>query len=387
MSDRSQVESLEADEPGRRFVRRAIVAVGVAAATILLLVVLGRAVDVALVTFAGVLLGVFLLALRDGVTRATGLPNGLALALVTVALSALVVGGVVSLAAPMVEQLDELSDELPRLWAQARATLEQHGWGRWVIDLVANDEALEAVSLGSIASFGTELFVFLVGFLVVGFFVAVQPRLYVDGLVALFPLRARERAHRVLEEMGATLRWFLVARAIAMILVGISTAILLRVLGIPFALLLATIAGLFTFVPYLGPIVSAVPILVVSLFEGPRQAVLAVGLYTLIQSVEGYIFDPLIMQRVVRIPPAVTVVAQLLGAVLFGALGIVLAMPLAAVFQVLVRRAYREDLLGEPLETVDDEAPSEGSRSDVQPSCSAHPSRGGASGTGFMSIR
>lgn len=87
--------------------------------------------------------------------------------------------------------------------------------------------------------------------------------------------------------------------------------------------------------------------MIVSLFEGPRQAAYAVGIYAIIQSIEGYIFDPLILQRVVRIPPAVTVVAQILAGVLMGVLGIILALPLATIIQVLVRRAYREDLLGE----------------------------------------
>lgn len=349
-SNRDQLDSTE--RPGG-FVRRAIAAIGIASIAILLLVVLGRAVSVVLVTFAGVLLGVFLLALRDGLSKHTRLPKGLALALVVLALSALVAVGVVALAPRMAGQLDDLADRLPQLSRHARAILEQHVWGRQLVDLVANDETLENISLVSLATFGTELFVFVVGFLVVGLFVAIQPRLYVDGLVHLFPVGARERTREIVQEMGATLRWFLVARAIAMILVGVSTAVLLHLLRIPFALLLATVAGLLTFVPYLGPIAAGVPILVVSLFEGPRRVVLAVGIYTIIQWIEGYIFDPLIMQRVVRIPPAVTVVAQILGGMLLGVLGVVLAMPLAAVSQVLIRRAYREDLLGEQLEVPD----------------------------------
>jgi predicted PurR-regulated permease PerM len=353
----------ESERPQWGFVRRAIVAVGVAAIAILLLIVLGRAIDVFLVTFAGVLLGVFLLALRDGLVRYTPLSRGPALAIVMVVLVALFTGGAILFAPTMAQQVDELSDRLPRLVAQAGAFLEQRAWGRQLLELLARDEGLNEMSVFSVAAFTTELLVFVVGFFVVGFFLAIQPKLYVDGLVTLFPMRARSRAHHIVEEMGTTLRWFLVARAIAMLMVGVSTAILLQILGIPLALLLGTIAGLLTFVPYLGPIAAGVPILVVSLFEGPRQAVLAVGLYTVIQSIEGYIFDPLIMQRVVRIPPAVTVVAQILGGVLFGVLGIVLAMPLAAVSQVLIRRAYREDLLGEPEPTERDEE--EGTRFSV----------------------
>ena len=335
------------ERPSSGFVRRAITLMGVAAVTIVLLFVLGRAIDVFLVTFAGVLLGVFLLALRDGLVRVTPLPQKVALALVMLALVAAVVGGAIGIAPRIADQLDELSDRLPTLVAEARAYLEQHAWGRQILARVDANDSLDGATIVSVATLTTELFVYMVGFLVVGFFVAIQPKLYVDGLVALMPIRARPRSREIVEEMGTTLRWFLVARAIAMLLVGVSTAILLHLLDIPLALLLGTLAGLFTFVPYLGPIAAAVPILVVSLFEGPRQAVWAVGIYTLLQSIEGYIFDPLILQRVVRIPPAVTVVAQILAGVLMGVLGIILAMPLAAVFQVLIRRAYREDLLGE----------------------------------------
>ncbi|MBE0596051.1 MAG: AI-2E family transporter, partial [Desulfuromonadales bacterium] len=152
----------------------------------------------------------------------------------------------------------------------------------------------------------------------------------------------------VLAEIGATLRWFLVARAIAMLLVGASTAIALLLLNIPLALLLGVIATLLTFVPYLGPIAAGVPIVLVALLEGPQQALWALIVYTVIQQIEGILFDPLILQRIIRLAPVVTIVSQVLGGVLLGVLGIALATPFAAVMQVFIRRVYREDILGEP---------------------------------------
>jgi predicted PurR-regulated permease PerM len=133
-----------------------------------------------------------------------------------------------------------------------------------------------------------------------------------------------------------------------MLLVGVSTALVLALLGMPFAILLGLVAGLFTFVPYLGPIAAGVPIVLFAMLEGPRMAMLVLAAYAGIQTVEGYILDPLIMQRLVYIPPVLSLVMQVLLAVLIGVLGIAMATPLAAVLIVLTA-VYRKEVLGDPV--------------------------------------
>lgn len=353
-----------AEEP-ERFVARVAAALGLAALALVVLAVLGLGVQVFLIVFAGVLLGVFLLALRDALCRHARLPERWSLVVVVLVLG-LLTGGVGLLIAPSVaEQLDDLSGRIPAATTQLRSSFEQVGWGRQLLEVVGEADAIEEMgrNIASLTGAALGTLVFAVGVLFIGLFIALDPRLYTEGLVGLMPPGARDRAREILAEMGHMLRWFLVARAISMIFVGTATAIALSVLGVPLALLLAVIAGLFTFVPYLGPIAAGVPIGLVALIDGVDSAVVAVLVYAVIQLVEGYVFSPLVLQRTVHVAPAVTIAAQILGGVLLGIAGVAVSTPFVAAAQVLVRRGYREGLLGDPPEA-DGEAAQD---RDVQP--------------------
>jgi predicted PurR-regulated permease PerM len=343
-----------------QFVRKGMAVLGIALAGLLLVTIVWRASAVLLVVFAGVLLGVFLLALRDLVARWTPLSEGWSLLLVITVLLGVTGAGFAFLVPQLAEQIEEFRQRLPQILADLQGFLAQYGWGRQLLELVDGGGGGEmggdvasgiGTMLGALAAFAT----YGVGILFIGLFVAINPRLYADAVVHMVPLSRRERAREVLGEVDHALRWFLVARAIAMLLVGVSTAVALFLLGIPLALLLGVVAGTLTFVPYLGPVIAAVPILAVSLLEGPTAALWVLIVYTAIQQVEGNIFDPLILQRVVHLPPAVTVTSQLMGSALLGAFGLALATPFAAAMQVVVRRVYREDLLGESPDATDPE--------------------------------
>ena len=114
-----------------------------------------------------------------------------------------------------------------------------------------------------------------------------------------------------------------------------------------FALTLGLIAGLLNFVPNLGPIIASIPAILVGLLESPTQAIYVALLYLALQAVDGYIFTPLVQQQTVNVPPAMTIAAQLLMGVLFGAWGLLLATPLLAASIVLINEIYiREDNAG-----------------------------------------
>jgi predicted PurR-regulated permease PerM len=121
----------------------------------------------------------------------------------------------------------------------------------------------------------------------------------------------------------------------------------LYLIGLPGPFVLGLQAGLSNFIPYLGPIVAAIPIALVAMPLGGSPLVWAVVIYTVIQSIEGYVIGPLIQRQAVDTPPAWTLVAIVLLGALFGVMGIALAMPLIAVGQVAVVRFYVEDYLGD----------------------------------------
>lgn len=115
----------------------------------------------------------------------------------------------------------------------------------------------------------------------------------------------------------------------------------------PLAFTLALIAGILNFVPYIGPLVSAVPAVLLALLQGPQVALYVALLYLGAQTIESYVLTPLVQQRAISLPPALTLSAQTLLGVLLGILGVVLATPLAAITLVVIRKLYVEDALGD----------------------------------------
>ena len=131
--------------------------------------------------------------------------------------------------------------------------------------------------------------------------------------------------------------------------VGVTSTIGLWLLGVTSALALGMLAGLLTFVPYLGPLIAAVVAILVGLADGTATAVWVALLYLGIQLTEGML-EPLVQQRAVYLPPVLLLVSQLALGVLVGFVGIVLATPLAAALMVMVQMLYVEDVLQDSID-------------------------------------
>jgi predicted PurR-regulated permease PerM len=190
----------------------------------------------------------------------------------------------------------------------------------------------------------------LAGFIVIlfiGLYMAVAPTLYTEGVIRLVPIAKRGRAREILQALGHTLRWWLLGRGVSMLMVGLLTAAGLWLIGVPLALTFGLLAALLTFVPYLGPILSAIPPTLLALTQQPQQALYVILLYISIQGVESYLLTPLVQERTVSLPPALTITAEVLSGILLGGLGVILATPLVAAALVLVQMLYIEDTLGE----------------------------------------
>jgi predicted PurR-regulated permease PerM len=143
------------------------------------------------------------------------------------------------------------------------------------------------------------------------------------------------------------MRKWLIATLISMAIIAAMTTTGLLLLGIPAALALGLIAGLLQFVPTVGPIVSAVPAAVVALVVSPLHVLWVILLYLVTQQIESNMITPIVMRRAVDLPPALTLLTQALMTVLFGFLGLLLAVPLVAITMVLVRRLYVERMEAE----------------------------------------
>jgi predicted PurR-regulated permease PerM len=313
-----------------------------------------------LVLFVGVLLAAMLDAAVLALRSVIPLPRALALTIVVL----LVLGAVGTVGMIGGPAIWEQVDQLIGLFESQREEV-----GRLLADIAeplgfADGENGEGISgllpdMGSVFSTAGTAFGMTLGLagnilvvVFVGLFLAVDPAAYRDSLVRLTPVDRRERLAEVLDKAGAALRWWIVGQLALMAFIGLSVWLMLMLLGIENAALLGVVAGLLNFVPYLGPIIAAIPVVLSAVTLELPILIAVVGLYLIIQNVEGYILSPLVQQRAVHLQPGWSMITLVLLGTLFGALGIAVAIPLFAVLRVLVRELYIKDILERPEESM-----------------------------------
>jgi len=336
-----------------RFAHRALVAVMIALLLILIALLLWTSSQVLLLLFAGILFAILLDAVSGWIAGVTGFSHGWSLAVALLILLVLATLGIWYLAPSVGQQLFELARTLPASIQQLRQVLGEYAWGRWILEqMPAANEMMPdgGAILSRISGVFSSTFGAIVDFaliIFVGVYGAAQPRLYIDGVIRLVPLAHRRRACEVVNAVGHTLRWWLIGRVASMIVVGVLTALGLWLLGVPLALAFGLLAALLDFIPNIGPIIAAVPAILLALTHGPDQALYVTLLYVGIQNAEGFFLTPMIQQRTVSLPPVLTLIGQVILGVLAGGLGLALASPLVAVVLVLVKMLYVHDLLGD----------------------------------------
>ena len=197
----------------------------------------------------------------------------------------------------------------------------------------------------------------VIAMIVIGIFLASEPRLYDRGIAWMLPLRARTGFYRIAEHAGFTLRRLLFGRLIGMIFEGLVTWMLLLIGGINMAALLGLLTGVLAFIPNIGAIISGILMVAVGFSTGPDHGLWAVFVYFFVHNLEGYVVLPFVARRTVDLAPAVLLAMQLLMGALFGILGVLFADPILATLKVVLidlshREAARE---GDPPKVVGDE--------------------------------
>lgn len=351
LASEQQTADRERGAAGRSgFMRRVLIVGGVALGLFTLYLLARAAIDVLLLAFAGVLFAIILRSLAELIADHTALGPRVALAIVVVTLlTALGLGGW-ALAGQIAEQTDQLVATVPDTLQQGANWLRQYTWGEWLlghaqdpaqiprpVDLISNVGSIFSTTAGALA--GVVIVLFL------GLYLAIEPRLYIQGVLSLLPPSRRNRGRDVLSALSHTLRWWLLSKLLAMVVIGVLTTVGLWLMNIPFALALGLIAALLSFIPNLGPTLATVPAVLLTLQDGPVRAAQVLALYLGIQAVESYVLTPYIERKTVALPPALTMIVQVALGVLVGSLGLILAAPLVAAGIVLVRMLYIEDVL------------------------------------------
>ncbi|HWC91035.1 MAG TPA: AI-2E family transporter [Pirellulales bacterium] len=316
-------------------------------------------VRVLLLIFAGVLLAVFLRGLSLRLKRFVPVPEGVALALVVSSLLIVFCLVIWFMEARVAEQVEELAQYLPKSLKELEGMLRQTRWGQAVLQALKhapakleNPQDLMVRATGAFTQ-AADVLVNLVLIMFIGLYGAYEPQSYLRGMIRLVPPKRRNQAADVFDALGATLWDWLMGRLVAMAAVFVLDALGLWALGVPLALTLGLISGLLTFVPNFGPLVAAVPALLVALLQYPMLAVYVCILHFGIMTLEGYFITPLVQQRMMSFPAILVIGSQVIFAALLGPLGLVLATPLAASMMVLIELVYLRDILGEPAAEVD----------------------------------
>ena len=174
-------------------------------------------------------------------------------------------------------------------------------------------------------------------------YLAIDPTVYRRGLLRLVPRHARGQTEEILTAIAVTLRKWLVTQLIAMIVIGIVSTVVLMALKVRAAVPLGILAGLLEFVPTLGPIFSSLPAIAMGFVDSPQKALAVAIAYVGIQFLENHLLIPILMKEGVDLPPALTIVMQALMAILFGILGLLVAVPLLATIMIAARILTRDE--------------------------------------------
>jgi predicted PurR-regulated permease PerM len=313
-------------------------------------VLVWRLADVLLLLFFAILIATVLRGCADALAAWLGASPRVMFAVVTISIIALLATAVYWIGPALAAQA---SDLVTRLSSELNALRSQYGHtpiGHAVSSEIANPQGIESGMMGHVSTVATstlgvigELFVVVV----ISLYLAIAPALYMNGVVSLVPIPHRPLIRRVLDEIGHDLRFWFLGQLVDMITVGILSAIGFYFLGVPVPFALATIAGLFTIVPYFGVIAAAIPAVMVALTKSWMTAVWVIVILAVCHVAEGYLVAPLVQRRMVHLPPALLIFSMAIAGALFGALGIILGTPLAVATMVAVKRLYVEEVLGD----------------------------------------
>lgn len=326
---------LAADETGRWFRRTLAVMAGIGVA-----VAIWQLQQLVLVLFASALVGLMLSDFAQFLQRRLRLPFAVAIAaavLIPLAVLAVIFG---LFGTMMVEQFIILSEQFPEALARVEAWVRSYAIGDDLISQLTHYapkmEQVVGIVQATLANIGSAITGFAV-VLVAALYLAAQPRLYVDGLIAMLPSTARDHAVETVTAVRDALTAWLKGQAIGMAFVAVGTSVGLWLVGLPSPLAIGLVAGLCEFVPYLGVILVAAPTIILGFGQSAETGVFTVVALVVVQQLQGNLVMPIAQKTFGDLPPVLTIFSLIAAGTLLGPLGVVLAVPIAVVGMALLK--------------------------------------------------
>jgi predicted PurR-regulated permease PerM len=324
------------------FQKKIWITTAIIAFTVCLLLIFKATFSVFLLILAGTLISIFFRGVSDFIKRKTKWKEKVCV-IISILGTLLVVAGLFWLIGAKVQtQVNDLVETLPKTIENVQQKMNNSALGEEVIDKLSTKKSTDKfqVFAGQFfqSTFGVFADVYVILFIAIFFTVA--PQTYINGMVQLIPVKGQKKANEVIDKLSRQLRNWLKGKLFSMFIVFVLTAIGLAVIGIPLWLVLALLAGLISFIPNFGPLLALIPAVLVALMQSPQTALLVVGLYAFIQFVESNFITTLVQQKLLDLPPALIIIAQLLMGALTGGWGLILATPIIVIVIVLVQELY-----------------------------------------------
>ena len=320
---------------------------GVVLLAVFIAIIATRIVSVLVLLFLGILLAESIRPIANKL-QTWKIPRGVAVMIVYLLLALVLTGLGLILVPPLVVQVREVDDITSELTDWARDEVPR--LYQISVDFGFDDEVRELGStltstitqlIGTLAVVPFQVLGFLFGIvsvLVIGFFWMSATERLNNSVIALLPPKRAEAVRSLTAELSLRAGGWVRGQVILMVFIGTVTFVGLFALGVPYPLALATWASLMEIIPIIGPFLGAIPAILVAFTESPWLALATAILYLIVQQLENNILVPKVMERAVGLHPILVMFGVLAGGVLYGILGIVIAVPLMAAMQVLVMR-------------------------------------------------
>lgn len=272
------------------------------------------------------------------------IPRTLGVLLIYLALFSAIGVAIYFVIPPLAKQAQELGRDFPNYYQRAAEYINpvQEIIGRSGLD---KGKILESIT-NSVSSFSSNIFSTTIGVFsgLISAIVVISLTFYMSAeedairkfIVSIVPKEHQEYAARLTEQAKDKIGKWLIGQVALMIIVGLLTYLGLLLIGVPHALLLGVFAGIFELIPYIGPLIGAIPGVIIGFIVSPTAGLLAVAVYMLVQQLENHVIVPQVMKKAVGLSPITVILVLLIGAKLYGALGAILAIPVAAAASIFI---------------------------------------------------
>lgn len=308
----------------------------------IILLIFEATFDILILVLAGALIACYFRGVSGLISKKTKWNKKITLS-ISIFVTILLISGIIYFIGSTVSsEISAIKENFPAMMDNLNSHLDNSSIGREILD-----QAEQVKSSAKFGEFASRFFMTTFNgianiyvIIIIGIFFTISPHLYIKGILQLVPPRNREKGKNLMEHLSSGLKKWLFGKFIAMVAVFVLTAIGLIILDIPMWLTLAIVAGLLNFIPNFGPLAAMIPAILVSLTISPNMAFIVACMYLGIQLLESSLITPQAQKKLINIPPALIISAQIFVGALTGIWGVIFATPLVLIIMILVQDLY-----------------------------------------------